>query len=135
MSKAAKKNNTAAEGAVEVVEDSAEEVGQLYTDLLRYMQDGNTGQQMVFTPDVIEAGLTKAEMEDKIINHIKELVVKNEKEMAREFNLDIIPNNANLADIKIWTDKKRKLFAGLDGTNGEKFVQIYEYKNIIKVTP
>lgn len=77
MSKAAKKKNTAAEGAVEVVEDSAEEVGQLYTDLLRYMQDGNTGQQMVFTPDVMEAGLSKAEMEDKIIDHIKELVEKN----------------------------------------------------------
>lgn len=135
MSKAAKKKNTAAEGAVEVVEDSAEEVGQLYTDLLRYMQDGNTGQQMVFTPDVMEAGLSKAEMEDKIIAHIKELVGKKEVDMAREFGLDIIPDNNNLTDIEDWIEMRKSLFKALDGANGDKFVKIYEYKNILKVDP
>lgn len=55
--------------------------------------------------------------------------------MAREFGLDIIPDNNNLTDIEDWVEMRKSQFKALDGANGDKFVKIYEYKNILKVGP
>lgn len=98
----------------------------------------------MFTPDVIEGGLPldvdeakliKSEMEDEIIDYIKELVEKNEVKMAREFKLDITDSPKNSANKAAWKKQKEALFDALDGENGVKLVQIYGYENIIKVAP
>ena len=127
ISKTPKKTGEAAEAA-------AEEVGQLYTDLLRYMRDDNTGQQWMFTPDVIEDGVTKADMEDKIIKHIEELIDNQEVSLAREFDIDL--NDPDLSDITLneWDAKFANLKNAIkgQGNDGQKFVNIYGYKNIIK---
>jgi hypothetical protein len=131
-----------------VATEAAEQTGQLYTDLLRYIKDGNAGRQYVFTPDVISlpdsvttdaaraAHRTNpaniAAAEDEIIEYIKELVKKNENELAGEYNLNL-KNDAHLEE---WNDKVEELFEAMDG-NGpdqQKFVRIFGYENIIKVT-
>ena len=127
MSKTPKKTGEAAEVA-------AKEVGQLYTDLLRYMKDGNAGQQWNFTPDVIEDGLTKELMEKKMIEHIEGLIDKEETALALEFGIDLDSDKISEEALKDWDDKIIELKKALngEGPDGQKFVQIYAYDNIIK---
>ncbi|MCP5209164.1 MAG: hypothetical protein H7A01_18395 [Hahellaceae bacterium] len=117
----------------EAAEEAAQEVGQLYTDLLRYMKEGNTGQQWMFTPDVIESGLTKGDMENKIIDKIDELIDDHEGALALEFgieNLDELP----IAEKIAWDNRVTKLKEDMrgSGSDGQKFVQIYDFGNISK---
>ena len=124
--------------------EAANEVvaGQLMTDLVRYIQAGNKGQQWWFTPDVIPGArqvtapldpATIAAKEMEITAHIKKLVKDNEVQMAdRYFGLKIAGDKANDADIEDWIDIRSQLFSALDGANGQQgFVKIYRFEQIL----
>lgn len=114
----------------EAASEAAKEVGQRYTDLVRYMGNGNKGQQWMFTPDVIEGGLDKVAMEDKILERVKELILSHQDALAAEFGKDLIRNSADKLD---WEQNVLpNLFNALDGnnSNGEKIVKIYDFSNI-----
>ncbi len=95
----------------------------------------NTGQQWMFTPDVIEAGVSKADMEDKIIKHIEELVDKEKMALAKEFGVNLSDKNLPEIERFKWDrklDDLKKSIKG-QGSDGHKFVHIYDYENITKV--
>lgn len=113
----------------EAAQEAAKEVGQPYTDQVRYMRNGNKGHQWMFTPDVIEGGLTKAAMEDKIIGKIEELIDKHASELASEFEIRNITKEPGKGQ---WAARRDVLFDALngDGPDGQKFVAVYDYANI-----
>lgn len=110
------------------------EIGQLFTDLVRYMDNGNKGRQMMFTPDVIEPGLTPAAMEDKILKHIDKLIDDNNVNLAREFGINLNDKKLSNKVKKEWRDKIIELKQSLKGldANAQKFVSVYPYNNITK---
>lgn len=118
--------------STEAAEEAAEEVGQLYTDIVRYMQNNNSGIQWNFTPDVIEDGVTKELMEDKIISKIEELVDNNNVSLAKEFNVDLNDPDLSREAFNQWKNKVIELKKALkgQGSDGQKFVQIYGFENI-----
>jgi len=126
--------------------NAAKSTRQLYTDIVKYMQNGYSGRQYAFTPDVIYVAKgtsnVKAtairqnpakvkEVEDEIIKHIKKKVDDYAAELASEFGIRNIKKQPGK---KQWEDRKDLLFNAMDGYGPDKrkFVQVYPYDNIIK---
>jgi len=127
--------------------NAAKSTRQLYTDIVKYMQNGYSGRQYAFTPDVIyvakRTSNVKAtairrdpekvkEVEDEIIEHMKKKVDDYAKELASEFGIKDISKGQGRAD---WREMRKDLFKAMDGNgpDNRKFVKIYPFENIIKV--
>ncbi|MFS1439116.1 hypothetical protein [Shewanella sp. 10N.286.48.A6] len=123
----------------------AKDTQQLYTDLLRYIKNGNSGRFYLYTPDVISVGenlddVAKVKLrqdpelikqtEDEIIEHMQMLFTKNEARFAKDLGFKL----KDKASREAWEGKKVLLYEAMegDGPDGVKFVQIYPFENIIK---
>lgn len=111
----------------EVAEIAAEEAGQLYTDILRYMKSGNSGVQWFFTPDVIADGVNKADMEDLILDHIEKLVEKHSESLAKDRGFSL----KTQSERDLWKQQKEAFYDAISADE-TKLVSIYEFENIIK---
>ena len=128
----------------EAGEEAAEEVvaGQLLSDLVKYMKNGNSGRQLWFTPDVIPGAKNATEplnpeimakQEDEIIEYIEELVSENEDFIARHyFNISLTGPEATKIGRDAWKDIREDLSDALTGggVDGEKFVKVYPFNQI-----
>jgi len=129
--------------------NAAKSTRQLYTDIVKYMQNGYSGRQYAFTPDVIyvakRTSNVKAtairrdpekvkevkEVEDEIIEHMKKKVDDYADELASEFGIRDINREPGLTR---WKNMKDDLFDAMEGNGPDKrkFVEIYPFDNIIK---